>query len=57
MVRGIALGPGGAVWLVGSTDSADFPAASGAAQGRPGGKVDMFVLKLEPAAGGGGKRG
>ena len=47
MVRSVAFGPGGAVCLVGSTSSEDFPATPGALQAAPGGKGDAFVVKLE----------
>jgi hypothetical protein len=56
LVRGIALGPGGEVWLVGSTSSPDFPATGLPASGGPGafqpklrGPSDGFVVKLVPA--------
>ena len=49
LVRGIALGPAGEVYLVGSTTSRDFPVTPNAAQTSLGGKTDAFVVKLVPA--------
>jgi hypothetical protein len=43
--RGVALGPSGEVWLVGFTDSADFPVVN-PFQGGPGGLLDGFVAML-----------
>ncbi len=43
----------GSLLLMGSTDSPDFPATPGALQTEPGGKADMLVLALRPAAGAG----
>ncbi len=48
LVRGVALGPSGEIYLVGHTDSDNFPITSGAAQTRRGGSFDGFVLKLVP---------
>jgi hypothetical protein len=51
MVRSVALGPLGEVYLVGNTSSPDFPATPGAAQTKlGGGKGDAFVVKLVPTA-------
>lgn len=47
LIRSIALGPEGEVYLVGKTDSSDFPVTAGAAQEIRGGKMDAFVAKLE----------
>jgi hypothetical protein len=44
-VQGIALGAGGAVYLVGSTSSPDFPAVA-AAQAAAGGASDAFVSRM-----------
>ncbi|MCX8036581.1 MAG: SBBP repeat-containing protein [Candidatus Sumerlaeia bacterium] len=49
MIRSMALGPTGEIYLVGSTASDDFPVTPGAVQGRHRGKGDMFVVKLQPA--------
>jgi hypothetical protein len=48
MVRGIALGPAGEVYLVGHTMSDDFPVTEGAAQTEHRGKGDAYVVKLVP---------
>jgi hypothetical protein len=48
LIRGIALGPAGEVYLVGKTDSKDFPVTPGAAQSGPGGKYDAFLVRLDP---------
>ena len=49
LIRGMALGPKGAVYLVGSTSSPDFPVTPNAAQRTLSGKSDAFVVKLIPA--------
>lgn len=49
LIRSVALGPNGEVYLVGSTTSADFPVTSTAVQGSLGGNADAFVVKLIPA--------
>jgi hypothetical protein len=47
MIRGLALGPKGEVYLVGHTASPDFPATPGALQTKlGGGNGDVFVVKL-----------
>jgi hypothetical protein len=48
LIRSLALGPNGEVYLVGKTDSGNFPVTPGAAQTARGGKMDAFVVKLEP---------
>ena len=48
LVRGFALGPGGEVWLVGSTTSPDFPTTEGVHQRTLRGRSDAFVVKLVP---------
>jgi len=48
MIRSIALGPNGEVYLVGSTSSDDFPVTRDCLQPRHGGKGDAFVVKLVP---------
>jgi len=49
MIRSLALGPNGEVYLVGNTSSDNFPATPNAVQTRHGGKGDAFVVKLVPA--------
>ena len=50
MIRSLALGPKGEVYLVGHTASADFPATANALQTKFGGGTgDAFVVKLEPS--------
>ena len=49
LIRSLALGPEGEVYLVGSTSSDDFPVTDGAVQKAQGGKGDAFILKLAPA--------
>jgi Tol biopolymer transport system component len=46
MIRGLALGPRGEVYLTGHTSSLDFPVSAGAAQPRLRGATDAFVVKL-----------
>jgi hypothetical protein len=46
LIRSIALGPKGEVYLVGSTSSKDFPVTSGAVQKTLKGQADAFVIKL-----------
>jgi hypothetical protein len=48
MVRSVALGPNGEVYLVGHTGSADFPVTAGAAQTKYRGKGDAYLVKLIP---------
>jgi hypothetical protein len=49
MIRSLAFGPGGEVYLVGNTSSADFPTSPRVLRGRPaGGEGDAFVVKLSP---------
>jgi hypothetical protein len=49
LIRSIALGSEGAVYLVGSTSSKDFPVTLGAAQSNLRGPSDAFVVKLVPS--------
>lgn len=49
---GIALDDAGFVYVCGFTNSDNFPLAGNAFQGRPGGREDGFVLKLDPRTGG-----
>ncbi|MGH9151943.1 MAG: Kelch repeat-containing protein [Acidimicrobiales bacterium] len=56
-VRGVALGPGGTVYLAGRVDSMDLPTTAGAYQPACGFSVegqcgDAFVAKLAPAGNG-----
>ena len=46
--RRIAVDIQGNVYVVGNTDSANFPATAGAAQTTPGGNSDVFVTKFSP---------
>jgi hypothetical protein len=56
MIRSLALGPNGEVYLVGRTSSPDFPVTPGALQRRYGGGAsDAFVLKLVPKGLAGGR--
>lgn len=48
MVRGLALGPDGSVYLVGKTYSQDFPTTEGVIQPKHGGDSDAFVVRLRP---------
>jgi hypothetical protein len=49
MIRSIAFGPKGEIWLVGTTTSSDFPTTPGALQSKLGGNHDAFIVKLVPA--------
>lgn len=49
MIRSMALGPNGEVYLVGNTASPDFPTTPGALQPKLGGNHDAFIVKLVPA--------
>jgi hypothetical protein len=51
LIRSLALGPEGEVYLVGSTSSDDFPVTDGAVQKKHGAKGDAFIVKLAPALG------
>ena len=46
LIRSLALGPRGEVYLVGSTTSKDFPVTANAVQPELRGKSDAFVVKL-----------
>jgi len=46
MIRSVALGPNGEVYMVGSTSSGDFPATPGCLQREPGGGGDAFIARL-----------
>lgn len=46
LIRSLALGPNGEVYLVGSTSSLDFPVTPNALQSRLAGNGDAFVVKL-----------
>jgi len=48
LIRSLAFGPKGEVYLVGSTSSKDFPVTPGAAGPRRRGRADAFVVKLVP---------
>ena len=46
LLRSLAIGGNGEVYLVGKTASDDFPVTAGAAQVKRKGKLDAFVMKL-----------
>jgi hypothetical protein len=46
MIRSMAFGPRGEVYLVGNTSSPDFPTTRGALQPKFGGNHDAFIVKL-----------
>ena len=48
LIRSVALGPKGEVYLVGSTASPDFPVTANAPQTELAGKADAFIVKLVP---------
>jgi hypothetical protein len=48
LIRGLVIGSSGEVYLVGRTDSSNFPTTPGAFQRQPGGDADGFVVKLVP---------
>ena len=48
LIRSVALGPKGEVYLVGSTSSRDFPVTPNVVQAELGGSADAFVVKLVP---------
>lgn len=48
MIRSVALGSKGEIYLVGSTSSTNFPVTTNAVQTRYGGKGDAFIVKLVP---------
>jgi len=48
LIRSVALGPKGEVYLVGSTSSRDFPVTPNAVQTKLRGNADAFIVKLVP---------
>ena len=48
LIRSVAIGPNGEVYLVGSTTSRDFPVTSNAVQTELAGSADAFIVKLVP---------
>jgi hypothetical protein len=48
LIRSVALGPGGEIYLVGKTGSKDFPVTPDAAQRELRGEVDTVIVKLVP---------
>ena len=48
LIRSMALGPKGELFLVGNTTSPEFPVTPRAVQRTFGGKSDAFVVKLTP---------
>jgi hypothetical protein len=49
LIRGLAVGKGGEVYLAGNSSSRDFPITPGAAQGKLKGGHDGVIVKLVPA--------
>ena len=49
LIRSVALGPKGEVYLVGNTSSPDFPVTPNAAQKTLAGNADAFIVKLVPS--------
>jgi Beta-propeller repeat len=47
--RGITVDGAGSAYVVGETNSTDFPTTAGAFRPTPAGQTDMFVTKLNPA--------
>ena len=47
--RGITVNSAGNAYIVGETNSTDFPTTAGAFRRTPAGRTDMFVTKLNPA--------
>lgn len=47
LIRALTFGPNGEVYLVGKTNSGDFPVTPGAAQTKTGGKYDAFLVRLD----------
>ena len=47
-INGMAIDAAGNAYVVGSTNSPDFPVSSGVAQTAPAGGVDIFVTKFDP---------
>jgi hypothetical protein len=45
---GVTLDSNGNLYIVGSSDSTDFPVTQGAFQNMPGGNTDAFLLKIGP---------
>ncbi|MHC4146136.1 MAG: SBBP repeat-containing protein [Planctomycetota bacterium] len=48
LIRSLAIGPEGEIYLVGNTTSRDFPVTEGAAQSKLRGISDAFIVKLVP---------
>ena len=48
LIRSLALGPKGEIYLVGSTSSPDFPVTPNAPQKTLSGNADAFIVKLVP---------
>jgi hypothetical protein len=51
LIRGIAIGSSGEIYLGGATESDDFPITPGALQTSIGGQQDGFLAKLVPVSG------
>ena len=48
LIRSVALGPRGEIYLVGNTSSSDFPVTPGAVQTKLRGGTDAVIVKLVP---------
>jgi hypothetical protein len=51
VANGIAIGPDGMAYVIGTTQSSDFPVTSDAYQPSQWGPSDMFLTKIDPVAG------
>ncbi|HEX6309659.1 MAG TPA: SBBP repeat-containing protein [Longimicrobiales bacterium] len=51
-IRGVATGPNGTIFVVGSTTSDDLPVSAGALQTTRGGAEDAFIARLTLSSGG-----
>jgi len=49
LIRSVALGPRGEIYLVGNTSSGDFPVTQGAVQTKLRGGTDAVIVKLVPS--------
>jgi hypothetical protein len=50
-VNGIAIGPDGMAYVIGTTKASDFPVTADAYQGSQWGPSDAFIARLDPVAG------
>lgn len=51
VVNGIAIGPDGMAYVIGTTKSSDFPVTADAYQAAQWGPSDAFITKIDPVAG------